>query len=118
MQRTNSGSHEIAQLLSVVQARRQYYRDVLSLLPVGVAVVAGDGAIRYANDAFCGQFAIPPESAATRAIGNILPSDVLNRRILAARLSGMAQGPFQLQIGNAAWSISITAVDYFKNNRE
>jgi len=118
MEGTSSGTHEVAQLLSVVQARRQYYRDILSLLPVGVAVVAGDGTIRYATPALCRQLSIPEATALNRMVGELLPSEALSRRMLAARSSGIATEPFTCQIRESAWRISIAPVDFYNKFQE
>jgi PAS domain-containing protein len=55
---TGSYAGEVAQLLALVQARRRYYHDMLRLLPAAVAVVAGDGSIRFANAAFYREFGL------------------------------------------------------------
>jgi nitrogen-specific signal transduction histidine kinase len=118
MQRTDSRTDEIAQLLAVVQTRHRYYRDVLSLIPAGVVVLAADGSIRYANSAFCRQFSAREDSVQNRNIREFLPGDVLELRIPAARLSGIAQRPFHFQIRNAAWRISIAPIDNWKTIEE
>jgi len=118
MLRSDSVTNEIGQLLAVVQARRKYYRDVLSQLPAAVAVLAGDGSIRYANSAFCRQFSIPEDDVQNHTIGQLLPSEVVTRAILAARLSGIPQPPAAFQVGHASWRISITPVDNWNNSGE
>lgn len=52
---------EVARLLALVEAERRYFQEILALLPVAVAIVARDGALRAANRAFRELFGLEPE---------------------------------------------------------
>jgi len=110
MEHTLPYTGEVAQLLALVEARRRYYRDMLSMFPAAAAVVAGDGSVSFANRAFCREFALSEENVARRTIGQILPTAALHQRIVAGRASGVAQPPLFHDICGRRLLISLVPV--------
>ncbi len=64
---------EVARLLELVEAERRYFQEILAALPVAVAVVGRDGALRAANAAFQAVFELGPEDAARRSVQDLFP---------------------------------------------
>lgn len=110
MERKESCTREVAKLLALVRARRRYYHDILNLLPTAATMLASDGSISFANTAFCREFALREEDVRHRTVAQVLPSDALNRRILAARRSGLPLRPFFFKIRGKALRISVTPI--------
>ncbi len=66
-------SAEVSRLLELVESERRYFQQLLASLPVAVAVVAADGSLRAANQAFRGMFALPPDGVAQARVQDLFP---------------------------------------------
>lgn len=66
-------SAEVSRLLELVESERRYFQQLLASLPVAVAVVAADGSLRAANQAFRGMFALPPDGVAQARVRDLFP---------------------------------------------
>src|SRR5271168_1930258 len=110
MERTQPYTGEVAQLLALVQARRRYYRDMLSLIPAAAVLFSSDGSVNFANSAFCREFDLREEDVTRQTISQILPISCgdLQQRILAGR--GVSPAPFFFELRGRTLRISVIPI--------
>ncbi len=64
---------EVARLLELVESERRYFQEILATLPVAVAVVSRDGALRAANPAFRELFALAADEVPQASVQGLFP---------------------------------------------
>lgn len=67
-------SREVARLLSLVEGERRYYEDILSVLPVPVAIVQAGGKFVSANRAFLQSRNLKMSELAALSLPRVLPA--------------------------------------------
>ncbi len=82
---------EVARLLALVETERRYYQDIVSHLPVGLAVVSAELWLLSANRFFRQSFSLRTEEIAKRRLNEVLRVDDLNERIADVLTTGVAQ---------------------------
>ncbi|OYW08890.1 MAG: hypothetical protein B7X34_07755, partial [Acidobacteriia bacterium 12-62-4] len=67
-------SREVARLLSLVESERRYYEDILTILPVPVAIVQASGRFLSANRAFLQSQQISIAELSALSVARVLPN--------------------------------------------
>ncbi|MBN8729923.1 MAG: response regulator [Acidobacteria bacterium] len=78
---------EVARLLSLLEAERRYYQEIMAAVPSGLGIVGQDGTVQISNRALRRMFALDPLSAGDPPVSQILPSENL-RTAIPLMLSG------------------------------
>jgi len=110
----NWTASDLAQTLALVEARRGYYREMLTRLPAGAAVLGTGRMLHFANTEFCRIFEIQSEYALNRSIDEILPGDSLTDLIRTAS-GGMTPAPLHLEIKEKLLRISAASLPNWRN---
>jgi two-component system, cell cycle sensor histidine kinase and response regulator CckA len=98
---------EVAKLLALVENQRRYYQDLLSALPVALAVLSTTRSVVSTNRAFRKAFGVRSDDLRGKNIEQILPSDPLIENIRSAMVSGTPQPPMQIEHGGKLWRVTI-----------
>ncbi len=109
---------EVARLLALVENQRRYYQDLVSALPVGLAVLSANRSIVSSNRAFRQAFAVRGDDLRGKNIEQILPSDHLIEKIRNAMVNGIQQPAFQLEQGGKRWRIAILPIRNWDEEEE
>src|SRR5579872_2385715 len=121
MERTNFEpwkSKEVARLLALVESQRRYYEDIVSTLPMGLAVLSPSRSILSTNRAFRQAVGLRSEDLRAKTIEQILPSDRLVEKIREVMLNGIPQPGFLLEQGAKSLRISILPVRSWDDESE
>ena len=78
---------EVARLLSLLEAERRYYQEIMAAVPSGLGIVGQDGTVQISNRALRRMFALDPLSAGDPPVSQLLPSENL-RTAIPLMLSG------------------------------
>src|ERR1700692_2971354 len=103
-------SKEVARLLALVESQRRHYEDMVSSLPVGLAVLSPDRSIVSTNRAFRQTFGLRVEDLRAKTIEQILPSDRLIEKIRDVMVHGIPEPGFMLETGAKSLRISILPI--------
>ncbi len=103
-------SKEVARLLALVESQRRYYEDIVSGLPVGLAMLSSNRSIVSTNRAFRQIFGLRVEDLRAKTIEQILPSDRLLEKIRDVMVHGIPQPGFMLETGAKSLRISILPI--------
>jgi PAS domain S-box-containing protein len=87
---------EVARLLALVERERRYYQELVSALPVPLAVISQARLVVSANRSFRQLFGVRAESLRRVAVDEVLPSLELQEQIRQVTKSGNAAEPFIL----------------------
>jgi len=109
---------EVARLLALVESQRRYYEDMVSSLPVGVAVLSPNRSILSTNRAFRQTFGLRVEDLRAKTIEQILPSDRLIEKIRDVTVHGIPQQGFMLEQGAKSLRISILPIRSWDDQSE
>lgn len=80
----NWKAREVARLLTLVENDRRYYQEILTSLPIPVAVVSGDLHIALVNRAFRWAFQLKHEELGDKRLDDIIAVPLVRERVLAA----------------------------------
>ena len=72
---------EVARLLALVETERRYYQEIVTSLPVGLAVVSRQGELQSANRSFRQTFGLRTEDVRRRSLGQLIDSPELLRQV-------------------------------------
>ncbi|MCC6536376.1 MAG: response regulator [Bryobacterales bacterium] len=72
---------DVSRLLSLVEAERRYFQDLMALLPVGVALVSPSLSLTLTNRAFRRMLGIDRDAAADRKLDELLDMKSLQERV-------------------------------------
>ena len=89
-------SKEVARLLALVETERRYYQEMVTNLPVPVAVLNTKCHLVAANRAFRRDFGVAGDDMGKRMIDQILPSVELQARIQSVFESGLGSRPLMM----------------------
>ena len=109
---------EVAKLLALVENQRRYYQDLVSALPVGLAVLSTNRAIVASNRAFRQAFAVRNDDLRGRNIEQILPSDPLIESIRNVMVNGIPQPPLQVEASGKLWRVAILPLRNWEEQME
>ncbi|MFZ5927967.1 MAG: response regulator [Acidobacteriota bacterium] len=90
---------EVARLLELVEAERRYFQEILATLPVAVAVVGRDGALRAANPALRKLFELGPEDAVRTSVQDLFPGSPVSDWIREVLDTGVPVQDCELMVG-------------------
>jgi len=72
---------DVSRLLSLVEAERRYFQDLMALLPVGVALVSPSLSLTLTNRAFRRMLGVDRDAAADRKLDDLLDMKSLQERV-------------------------------------
>jgi two-component system, cell cycle sensor histidine kinase and response regulator CckA len=77
----NWKAKEVARLLTLVENDRRYYQEILTSLPVAVAVITGEFNLVLVNRSFRLMFGLKYEELTDKRLDDVLPSPIVKERI-------------------------------------
>jgi len=77
----NWTAKEVARLLTLVENDRRYYQEILTTLPVAVAVVTRELSLVLVNRAFRSMFRLKHDDLADKRLDDLMPSPVVKERV-------------------------------------
>jgi two-component system, cell cycle sensor histidine kinase and response regulator CckA len=83
---------EVARLLSLLEAERRYYQEIMAAVPSGLAIIGQDATVQISNRALRQMFALDPLAPTDAHVDSILPSENL-RTAIPLMLSGQRTEP-------------------------
>jgi two-component system, cell cycle sensor histidine kinase and response regulator CckA len=110
-------SREVARLLSLVEAERRYYQEMVAALPAGLVVLKGDRSILSTNRAFRQTVGLRNEELRGRSIEQLFPSNDLIDRIRSAHVEGN-KDPFFVEAGDRTFRFAIVPSEGWDEERE
>lgn len=84
---------DVARLLALAETEKRLYQRILSVVPLGLAVVSSGGEIVAVNRTFRQLFQLLPDDAAGKSIHQLLPSELLRQRLSESFLGTAAPDP-------------------------
>lgn len=84
---------DVARLLALAETEKRLYQRILSVVPLGLAVVSSGGEIVAVNRTFRQLFQLLPDDAGGKSIHQLLPSDLLRQRLSESFLGTAAPDP-------------------------
>ncbi len=84
---------DVARLLALAETEKRLYQRILSVVPLGLAVVSSGGEIVAVNRTFRQLFQLLPDDAAGKSIHQLLPSELLRQRLSDSFLGTAAPDP-------------------------
>jgi CheY-like chemotaxis protein len=78
---------EVARLLSLLEAERRYYQEIMAAVPSGLGIVGPDGTVQISNRALRNMFGLDPLTMGDPPVEQLLPSEVM-RAAIPEMLSG------------------------------
>ena len=93
---------EVARLLALVETERRYYQEIVTSLPVGLAVVSRQGEIQSANRSFRQTFGLRTEDVRRRSLGQLIDSPELLRQVRES-----AGQPFMMAAAGRTFRVTV-----------
>lgn len=84
---------DVARLLALAETEKRLYQRILSVVPLGLAVVSAGGEVVAVNRSFRRLLQLLPDDAAGKSIHELLPSDLLRQRLGESFLGTAAPDP-------------------------
>ena len=75
-------AREVARLLSLVEAERRYYQEIVAGVPVGLAVLASDLTLLSANRAFQKMFGLTSDGLGRVRLEDLFPGEQVRQQVL------------------------------------
>jgi signal transduction histidine kinase/CheY-like chemotaxis protein len=72
---------EVARLLSLLEAERRYYQEIMAAVPSGLGIVGPDGTVQITNRALRTMFGLDPLTMGDPPVEQLLPSEVLRAAV-------------------------------------
>jgi CheY-like chemotaxis protein len=88
-------SQEVARLIAVFESERRFYEDIVTMLPVPLAIVSADGAILSANQAFYREFKIQRDELERRSLSIVFGDTIWQSALLPYEPSSLVAGKFK-----------------------
>jgi PAS domain S-box-containing protein len=110
-------SREVARLLSLVEAERRYYQEMVAALPAGLVVLKDDRSIVSTNRAFRQTVGLRNEELRGRSIEQLFPSNGLIDRIRSAHIEGN-KDPFFIEVGDRTFRLAIVPSEGWEEESE
>ena len=110
-------SREVARLLSLVEAERRYYQEMVAALPAGLVVLKGDRSILSANRAFRQLVGLRNEELRGRSIEQLFPSNELIDRIRDTHVEGR-KDPLFVEVGQRTFRLAIVPSEGWEDEGE
>lgn len=100
---------EVARLLSLLETDRRYYQEILSSLPVALAILSEDRTILSVNRAFRRRLGLTNAELRDKTIEQILPSEQLIEKIRLAHVAGGSEA-VTVRVGPRAFRATPIAI--------
>ncbi|MEP7362171.1 MAG: response regulator [Acidobacteriota bacterium] len=72
---------EVARLLSLLEAERRYYQEIMAAVPSGLGIIGPDGTVQISNRALRNMFNLDPLTMGDPPVEQLLPSEVLRTAV-------------------------------------
>lgn len=83
---------EVARLLSLLEAERRYYQEIMAAVPSGLGIIGPEGTVQISNRALRTMFHLDPLSMGDPPVEQLLPSEIL-RAAVPEMLAGSRTEP-------------------------
>ena len=83
---------EVARLLSLLEAERRYYQEIMAAVPSGLGIIGPDATVQISNRALRNMFHLDPLTMGDPPVEQILPSEIL-RTAVPEMLAGTRTEP-------------------------
>jgi PAS domain S-box-containing protein len=110
-------SKEVARLLALVEAERRYYQEIVSALPVPLAVLSAGNQVAWANRSFRRLLGLRAEEIRRKEITQLLPSPGVAEFIASAR-QGAAPEPLAIEAGGRPARLRAVALPHWDDEAE
>lgn len=109
-------SKEVARLLALVESERRYYQEIVSALPVALAVVSSTNAVVWANRSFRSLLGLRAEDLRRKEIPQLLPGSA--ELIQAAQSSPAAAAPMAIEVAGQPARVTAIPVRHWDDEGE
>jgi len=72
---------EVARLLSLLEAERRYYQEIMAAVPSGLGIIGPEGTVQISNRALRNMFNLDPLTMGDPPVEQLLPSEVLRAAV-------------------------------------
>jgi len=83
---------EVARLLSLLEAERRYYQEIMAAVPSGLGIIGAEGTVQISNRALRSMFGLDPLTMGDPPVERLLPSEIL-RAAVPEMLAGTRTAP-------------------------